>query len=140
MANNYDLGVVFTLSGVGGVTATYQNSASFPAGSATFARFKVVIVTDASSTMTAVTFKLQGVWTAAGTDTGDLISNKLDTNTSQPELEHAYSSLSTGTTYTFFVQADPRGFKGGLQCAVKATFSSGTSKAGDSVTISAVAW
>ena len=141
MAAYYDFGTIYTLAGVSGITSSYQTSSFIQAGAAGTIKLKIVIVTDAASTLTGLNVKAQALWTAGGTDTGDLISYKLDTNTGQPELVHTYSSLATGSTVTFFVKiADGSHFKGGAGVAVQGTFSSGGAKAGDSVTISAVGW
>jgi hypothetical protein len=141
MALYFDFGTVFALSGVGGVTNVLQTSQFINGTAASFVKFKVNITTDASSTMTAVAIKTVGLWTFGGSDVVDIISYKLDTNTGQPELSHSYSGLTTGQNLNFCFQAkDLNGLKGGFGVAVVGTFSSGTSRAGDSVTISALGW
>lgn len=141
MASFYDFGQVYQLAGVGGVTNSTKTSPAFNCGAAAFVKIKIVITTDATSTMTAVAVKAQGLWTDGGTDLSDMISYRLDNNASQPEVTHNYTGLTAGTTSTFFVKVlDHQGLKGGLVLGVTGTFSSGSAKAGDSVTISALGW
>lgn len=129
-----DNGTVLSITGTS-IPTTYTGTglgSKFYLGTASKARFVVTVVTAASS-MTAYTLKLQGFdSTAAGPC--DFVAVLDSTGTTA--LEQASGALSASGTATFSFHADLTGFDS-IRVAGKAT---GASAAGDSVTVTCVAF
>lgn len=134
MANNSDLGVIHTSSGTQ-ITTAYDPSETIDLAACGEARLLLKVALNAASTVTSVTLKCQAI--DADDNAYDLISYKLNTNTSQPGLEQAYTSLSGGNTYYFQLKVPDCKLAPGFRVATKA---SGTGHASDVITVTCFAW